>query len=476
MSTFVEAVANQETRTENGMKARKSTANAVVDLFYNIGTSRGKNIVPAFTAAFVEDKDLALRVAAWARDVRGGSGERQLFRDILVYLEKTDVEAAKALLAKVPELGRWDDLFVFKTKEMKEAAYSMLGDALRAKNGLAAKWTPRQGPIAVEIREFFGMSPKFYRKSLVEMTKVVETQMCAKEWDAINFSHVPSLAASRYKKAFNRHTEKYAEYVAALVKGEDPAVKVNAATVYPYDVLKGRITTLGSGFDKTELDFIQKQWEALPNFVGNANILPLVDVSGSMSCPAGGRDSKSGVTCMDVAVSLGLYLADKNTGKFKDTFLTFSSTPELITLKGNINKKIEQMVRSKWDMNTNLNAAFKKILEVALSAGVPQSEMPEMVLILSDMQFDACVKHDDSAMEMIERKYRNAGYALPKVIFWNLNASYGNAPVKFDKSGTALVSGFSPAIVKPLLSCDIDSFSPESIMLETIMQDRYSVL
>ena len=477
MSTFVEAVANQEARTANGMKARKSTANAVVDLFYNIGASRGKNIVPAFTAAFVEDKDLALRVAAWARDVRGGSGERQLFRDILVYLEKTDVEAAKALLAKVPELGRWDDLFVFKTKEMKEVAYSMLGDALRAKNGLAAKWTPRQGPIAVEIREFFGMSPKFYRKSLVEMTKVVETQMCAKEWDAINFSHVPSLAASRYKKAFNRNTEKYAEYVTALVKGKDPTVKVNAAAVYPYDVLKGRINTFGNtSFDKTELDFIQKQWEALPNFVGDANILPLVDVSGSMSCPAGGRDSKSGVTCMDVAVSLGLYLADKNKGKFKDTFLTFSSTPELITLKGDINQKIGQMVTSKWDMNTNLNAAFKKILEVALSSGVPQSEMPEMVLILSDMQFDACVKHDDSAMEMIERKYRNAGYAVPKVVFWNLNASYGNAPVKFDKSGTALVSGFSPAIVKPLLSCDIDSFSPESIMMETIMQDRYSVL
>jgi hypothetical protein len=476
MSTFVEAVANQEARTENGMKARKSTANAVVDLFYNIGASRGKNIVPAFTAAFVEDKDLALRVAAWARDVRGGSGERQLFRDILVYLEKTDVEAAKALLAKVPELGRWDDLFVFKTKEMKEAAYSLLGDALRAKNGLAAKWTPRQGHIAVEIREFFGMSPKFYRKSLVEMTKVVESQMCANEWDAINFSHVPSLASSRYKKAFNRHTEKYAEYVAALVKGEDPSVKVNAGAVYPYDVLKGRINSYGLKFDKTELDLIQKQWEALPNFVGDANILPLVDVSGSMSCRAGGHNSKSSLTCMDVAVSLGLYLADKNKGKFKDTFLTFSSTPELITLKGDINKKLDQMVRSEWGMSTNLNAAFKKILEVALSSGVSQSEMPEMVLILSDMQFDACVKHDDSAMEMIERKYRNAGYAVPKVVFWNLNASYGNAPVKFDKSGTALVSGFSPAIVKPLIAGDIDSFSPEAIMMETIMQDRYAVL
>ena len=142
MTTFVTAVQNQEARTENGMKARKSTANAVVDLFYNIGASRGKDIVPAFTAAYVQDKELALRVAAWARDVRGGSGERELFRSILKHLEKTDTEAAKALLKKVPELGRWDDIFVFETKEMKSAAYTMLGDALREKNGLAAKWTP----------------------------------------------------------------------------------------------------------------------------------------------------------------------------------------------------------------------------------------------------------------------------------------------------------------------------------------------
>ena len=197
MNTFVDAVVNQEARTENGMKARKSTANAVVDLFYNIGASRGKPIVPAFTAAFVEDKELALRVAAWSRDVRGGAGEREIFRSILRHLEKTDTEAAKALLKKVPELGRWDDIFVFETKEMKSAAYTMLGDALREKNGLAAKWTPRKGPIAVEIREFFGMSPKFYRKSLVEMTKVVESQMCAKDWDNINFSHVPSISPTR---------------------------------------------------------------------------------------------------------------------------------------------------------------------------------------------------------------------------------------------------------------------------------------
>ena len=476
MSTFVNAVKNQEARTTNGMKARKSTANAVVDLFYNIGASRGKDVIPAFTAAYVENKELALRVAAWARDVRGGSGERQLFRDILKYLEKTDTQAAKALLYKVPELGRWDDIFVFESKELKAEAYTMLGDALRARNGLAAKWTPRQGKIAAEIREFFGMSPKFYRKSLVELTKVVETQMCAKEWNGINFSHVPSVAHARYKKAFNRNTPMYAKYVESLVKGDNPEVKVNAGAVYPYDVLKGRIGTYGMKFDKTELSVIEKQWEALPNFVGDANILPLVDVSGSMTCPAGGYGSKSGVTCLEVAVSLGLYLADKNTGKFKDTFLTFSSKPELMHLKGNINEKITQMASSNWEMSTDLHKAFDKILSVAVNGNVPQNEMPEMVLILSDMQFNQCVRFDDNAHEMIARKYAEAGYNVPKVVFWNLNASYGNAPVKFDKSGTALVSGFSPAVVKPLLAGDLETFTPESVMLKTIMQDRYAVL
>ena len=167
MNAFVTAVANQEARTANGMKARKSTASACVDLFYNIGASRGKDITREFTAAYVENSDVALRIAQWARDVRGGAGERQLFRDILVHLEKRDPDAALALLKKIPEVGRWDDIFVFQDPVLKSAAYTMLGDALRAKNGLAAKWTPRKGKIAAEVRAFFGMSPKQYRQSLV---------------------------------------------------------------------------------------------------------------------------------------------------------------------------------------------------------------------------------------------------------------------------------------------------------------------
>jgi len=471
MTTFVEAVKNQDARTTNGMKASKSTSSKVVDLFFNIGASRGKDIIPAFVAAYVEDKDLALRVALWARDARGGAGERKLFRDILVYLESTDTEIAKAVLAKVPELGRWDDIFVFKTQEMKEAAFSMLESALKAGNGLAAKWTPRKGPVAVEFRKFLGWSPKYYRKTLVGLTKVVETQMCANDWDNIEFSKVPSLASARYKKAFNRHTTNFADYVNALISG-DTSVKVNTGAVYPYDVLKGVGTY--NFFNKVESNHVIAQWNALPNFVGDANILPMVDVSGSMSCPAGGPRSKSGTTCLDVAISLGLYLSDKNTGKFKDTFLTFSTSPELLTLKGNIVEKSQQMAKSTWHMSTNLHAAFDQVLSVATQFKVPQSEMPEILLIMSDMQFNQCSRFDDSAMEMIERKYAAAGYTAPQVVFWNLNSS-DNVPVKSDKSGVALVSGFSPAIMKAILTADMSEFTPYGIMMKSIMDSRYDL-
>ncbi len=476
MNTFVSAVQNQSARTTNGMRARQSTASACVDLFFKIGASRGKDVTKDFVAAYVENKEVALRIAAWARDARGGAGEREIFRQILKYLDKHHPTDAAKLLLKVPELGRWDDIFVVESKENKHAAFTMLGDALRAKNGLAAKWTPRKGELAAEIRNFFGMSPKFYRKSLVEMTTVVEQKMCAKEWGEINFSHVPSVAAARYKKAFYRNaTEAYSAYVAELVK--DPKdrtmdVKVNAGAVYPYDVLKGLINVYhNQNYNATQLGLIQAQWDALENFVGDANVLPLVDVSGSMTCPAGKNTS---VTCLDVAVSLGLYLADKNEGKFKDTFLTFSGSPELLHLKGNIVQKIQQMTKSSWQMNTNLVKAMEKILKTAKDGNVPQEEMPEMLLILSDMQFDQCARFDDSAMQMIARKFEAAGYTLPKIVFWNLNA-HDNVPVKYDTRGVALVSGFSPAIMKAVLAGDTDQFTPESIMMKAIMVPRYDL-
>ena len=219
MTTFVNAVVNQSARTENGMKARQSTANALTDLFFKIGAMRGQNVIPAWTAARVQNPDLAARIALWARDVRGGAGERKIFRDILVDLANTDQIRASELMRKVPELGRWDDLLVLVGTPLEDQAFYMIRIALEDNMGLCAKWMPRQGEVAAKLRKYLGWTPKFYRKRLVELTKVVETQMCAKDWDNINFNHVPSVASARYKKAFARHTEKYKEWAAALEIG-----------------------------------------------------------------------------------------------------------------------------------------------------------------------------------------------------------------------------------------------------------------
>ena len=236
-------------------------------------------------------------------------------------------------------------------------------------------------------------------------------------------------------------------------------------------MLKGVIGSYRASLDKTATDHIVAQWDALPNYVGDASIMPIVDVSGSMSTPAG---KNTNVTCMDVSISLGLYLADKNKGVFKDTFLTFSDKPKLVTLKGNIVQKVAQMSSSDWDMSTNLNAAMNKILDVAVKGAVPVADMPKMLLILSDMQFNQCAQHDDSAMQMIERKFEAAGYTVPQIVFWNLKSS-DNVPVAADKSGAALVSGFSPSIMTSLLAADMEQFTPEGIMLKTVIVPRYDI-
>ena len=476
MNTFAKAARNQTARTENGMLARKSTSSACVDLFYKIGAMRGKDIVPSFTAAYVENADLACRIALWARDVRQGAGERQIFKNIMAYLDKNGhTDHAYALMNKVPELGRWDDLLIeLQSQELRNHSFNMITDAIRNNNGLCAKWMPRKGSTAVALRNHMGMSPKSYRKTLVNLTNVVETHMCAKDWNGINFNHVPSLAASRYKKAFNRNSTSYKEYVAKLVS-TDPKVreevKINAGAVYPYDVLKGKINHyISNNYNKTELDAIRAQWDALPNFMNGQNVLPLVDVSGSMTATVGGNKN---LTCLDVSVSLGLYCADKNNGPFKDMFLTFSSSPELLTLKGNIIQKIDQMVKSNWQMNTNLHSAIKKILDVAVDGKVTAEDMPKMLLIMSDMQFDQCSRYDDSAMQMIRRKYEDAGYQMPAIVFWNLRAT-DNVPVKHNDKGVVLVSGFSPSILKTVLEGDFENFTPEAMMMKTIMQERYN--
>jgi hypothetical protein len=466
MNKFVAAAVSTPTlsRTQNNMKAFADTASATVDLFYNIGASRGKDITPMFRRAFATDEDLALRIALWARDVRGGAGEREVFRDVLRWLEKHEPEVLlnTKILEKVPELGRWDDLLVFNyNPEVKSKAFDLIAQGLRDGNGLCAKWMPRKGVEAVELRNALGMTPKQYRKTLVNLSHTVEQAMCAKEYERINYAHVPSLAMSRYMKAFSKNDkDRFVAYRESLIKGE---TKINASAVYPYDVIK---TIRFGGDDKVA----NEQWKALPDYMDDTNVLPMVDVSGSMCCPAGGNPN---VQCIDVSLSLGLYCASKNKGAFKDMFLTFSAEPQIQKVSGTLKQRLVQMDSSEWGMNTDIIKAFKHILKLATTNDVPESDMPSVVLILSDMQFDQCAQFDDSAMESIKRQYATAGYKVPTVVFWNLNASYGNAPVSFSEKGVALVSGFSPAIMKAVLAADFDTLSPESIVRDAVCVPRY---
>ena len=329
---------------------------------------------------------------------------------------------------------------------------------------LACKWMPRKGSVAAELRAYLELSPKAYRKLIVGLSNTVEQKLCAREFDKINYSHVPSLAMSRYMKAFSKNdATRFVAYREALKAG-DKTVKVNASAVYPYDIIK----TLKAGGDK---DVADAQWSALPDYMDDSKVLPMVDVSGSMHCSVGGN---ANLQCIDVALSLGLYCADKNKGAFKDMFLTFSGRPELVVLKGTLSQKMVQMDKSHWDMNTNLHAAFERILETAIKGKVAAEDMPSILLVLSDMQFDQCAAYDDSAMQMIVRKYEKAGYKVPTIIFWNLNDRAGNAPVSFNQKGVGLVSGFSPSIMRAILSADMDTLSPEIIVRDAVMIDRYN--
>lgn len=460
MNPLVNALQNKgiTTVTTNGAKAYTTTKNAVLDLFAAWGGMRGKNISGMFHNAMKENKTLAIRCILWGRDVRQGAGERQLFRNCLNELNNKNFYDfdPERILAKIPELGRWDDLLTLHGSTHWPLVVKLIRQALFVdKNGLCAKWMPRKGPIAATLRNDLNLTPKQYRKTLVELTKVVETQMCAQQWNKINYNHVPSKATQIYRKAFKRHDKtRYQEYIDGLKKGTS---KVNASAVYPYEVLK--IARQGN-------DMAEAQWKALPDFVGNQSFLPIIDCSGSMHTPVPG----SRTTCLDVALSLGIYLAERNKGAFKNLFATFSEQPTFHYLvQGSLKEKYEQLNSSHWSMNTNLQATFERLLSIAVKNKTKPEDMPTHLLIVSDMQFDRCCKGTNHTN--IEKQYEAHGYKQPILVFWNVN-HYGNFESKQHAKNIVLVSGFSPSIMKTLLSGT--EVTPYDQMLETLMQPRYN--
>ena len=477
---LVDAMRQNDTVTENGMATNSSSLNHCVDLFFTIGAMRGQDkqrLIRNFSLALLEDPTRAMKILFWVRDVRGGAGERQIFRDVMQYLAENHTGFLMKNIPYVSEYGRWDDLLTLVGTKLEAEAFTQIRWGLDNKNGLCAKWMPRKGPVAAKLRSFLEMSPKQYRKTLVELTNVVETQMCANEWENIDFGKLPSVASARYQKAFWKRNEAgYKAYIASLQKGE---AKINAGAVYPYDVTKSLF--------RGNSDVAVEQWKALPNYMEGSEdrILPVVDVSGSMSSPAGGNSS---VTCMDVSISLGLYISERNSGAFKDAFVTFSAEPQLQILKGNLRDRFAQLSRADWGYNTDLEKVFGLILDQAVKHSVPESEMPTKILILSDMEFDEASGSKSShfwgrkvstpwsptAQEMIEQKYADAGYKMPAIVYWNIQSRGNNIPVSFDKTGTALISGFSPSILKSVVKGEIAS--PQGIMDETILSPRYEAI
>jgi len=463
--------------TANGAVTHGSSLDACVDLFFLAGSSRGKDITPAFASALNVDKDLTGRLLLWMRDVLQGAGEREQFRKLFQYLIYNDFKTAQRILKKIPVdgIGRWDDVLVAIGTPLQDEAVQLIVEALRAGDGLCAKWMPRRQKgkdannmivnilskaLNPEVRPY-DKQEKLYRKTLSSLSKTVEQQMCAKQWDNINYNHVPSKAAQIYRKAFARQDEaRYQEYLDSLTK-QDGTAKVNAKASYPHEVVMMAL--------KGQEQLAEAQWKALPNFMEESgeSILPVVDVSDSMTWyPVAGSTT---VYPIHVARALGLYLSEKNRGPFQNEIMSFSDRPKLYKVDGSIANRFRLMNRMDVSSSTNIVAAFELILDLAVKHNLEQSDIPSTLLILSDMEFNSSGRQ--TAYDTVQAKFKASGYKLPKVVFWNLNGRMGNNPVQAHQSGAALISGFSPSIMSAVLGCE--SMSPRNVMLDKLLSTRY---
>lgn len=465
-TAFIDAMQTNDTKTANGMAAHSTTGSNVLEFFSKSGALRaGKKLnegLTLFKRAYSEDPLLAMKALFYARDIRGGQGERQLVKDCLNWLAGEAPHTVINNLGNIAKFGRWDDLKAFTNTDVQAMAISAWAKALHSGDGLAAKWMPRKGPWFAWVRKDLGMKCGEFRRYIASMTKVVETQMCNKEWAGINYSHVPSVANTKYLKAFHRNDGvRYREFIAKAVKGE---VKINSGTLYPADILKlcGPGATHGRASQNPTADAL---WNQLPNWLDGSGqqILAMVDTSGSMNGEP-----------MAVAVSLGMYVSERLSGPFKDVILTFSESPAFHKVEGKtVAERVNSLSNAAWAMNTNLEKAFKVMLQRAVDNDLPASEMPTTLLIISDMQFDQCVHAPNAnAVQMAKDAYERSGYQFPKVVFWNVNASK-NQPAKKDTAGVALVSGYSPSIMKSILEMKPQA-TPMDLMLETLNGERYA--
>lgn len=480
---------NKTATTENGAISNNSTLDSVLDFFSKSGALRGQNedLINYFEKSFRSNEELSMRALFYMRDIRGGQGERNSFRIICQWLAKNSPESIIRNMIHIPIFGRWDDFYSFVTIEQtKEFALNIMKEQFEKDIDLAnkgkhvsllGKWLKSENAssketksLAILTREFFGLTSEQYRKSLSLLRKkiqIVESLMSEKLWDEIEYSHVPSYAMKIYKKAFGKHdSERFKQYLDDVAKGTK---KINASTLYPYDIVSEIFTRRTN--DQDELQALDLQWKNLPNYLDDCNdqqCMVLADVSGSMECG-------SGVKPIYVSISLAIYFAERMIGPFNGYFMTFTSQPQLVKLSGeNINEKVHAVSRADWGGSTNLVGAFKAILDAAVNNNVPQNEMISKLFIISDMQFDeACPGNKKTNFEVIDQMYKDSGYNRPTLIFWNVDAK-SDSPVTKDETGTFLVSGCSPSILKYALNTK--ALTPMELMLEVLYSERYSFI
>jgi hypothetical protein len=464
-SRLLQGMTYKDTFTENAMPTHSTSSDPCVDWFATVGSARNwseDEIIAVFSKALYTDPLIAMRILFWARDAREGAGERRVFRVCLKFLEEEKIlrKYLQKNLHLVPEYGRWDDLFHLETYDILE----LIAFGLDCSDGLLAKWLPRKGAFANRVRNHLRLTPKEYRKMLVKLSNTVEQLMCSKDWEAIKYEQVPSVAMNKYRKAFARNdNERFSKYIQDVLSGD---AEIKAGVLFPYQLYQAYRR-------RENKSAVEAQWQSLPNFMeGNTRrVMPMCDTSGSMRCGYGGGS----LAPMDISVSLGIYISERNDGLFKDAFMTFSEVPRIQYLKGSFYSRCAQLDKAHWSMNTNLEAAFDLLLGSAKRLEVAPDEMPNTLLIISDMQFDSCIRSPQAAAsEMIKGQYEAAGYEFPNVVFWNVNARVGKMPVKFNEAGVALVSGCSPSILKSVLDGSI--LDPRSVMLKTVNSERYQAV
>lgn len=470
------------TLTENGALTYISTMSHCLDLFATIGGLRNTNedeVIARFIRAYAENSDIAMKVLFYTRDVRGGLGERRIFRVILKFLCQNHPASVKKNLNLISEYGRYDDLLVLMDTPCEEAAIELMKGQLdkdmvavltdSGEVSLLAKWLPSVNTSNAEkvrlgrkLAKAFGMSEKEYRKTLAVLRKKIDIiENYLREVDySFAYERQPGKAMLKYRAAFNAHDkERYASFLDKVSRKE---AKLHTGNLMPYEIVRPFYVKNVSEEDAAILNVT---WNAMENFTGDRNALVVIDGSGSMY--SGGDPIPA-----TVAQSLGLYFAERNKGAFANHFITFSARPQLIEVKGKtLLEKLQYISSFNEVADTNLQAVFELILNTAVKNQISADEMPERIIIISDMEFNLCVKDGKMTnFEYAKHIFAEAGCQLPEVVFWNVASRKQQVPVRKNEQGVKLVSGCNARLFEQVVS---DVLNPYELMLEIIGSERY---